>query len=72
MQKLIVDRMEGNHVVCEKEDRSQILIPKSALPPNIKEGACLIIDQKNNYVIDMEATKERESRIRHKMKRLFE
>lgn len=72
MNKLTIDRFEGNYAVCEKEDKSMITIPKSALPPDCKEGECLMIDKNGLYQKDKQSYEIRVKRIRDKMKRLAE
>lgn len=72
MKKLIIDRFEGTYAVCEKEDKSTILIPKYKLPQSCKEGECLILDANGIYQKDSETFSSREKRIRDKMNRLLE
>ncbi len=72
MKKLIIDRFEGVFAICEQEDKSFIKVPKYKLPPECKEGQCLITDRDGMYQLDLEETKKREQRITDKMNRLFE
>lgn len=69
---MIIDRFEGNYAVCEHPDKTHLNIPRDLLPPNAKEGDCLVINPDGNYHIDADTTKERRERIRKKMNRLFE
>ena len=44
MKKLIVDRIVGDIVVLEKEDRSHIEVSLSEIGLDIKEGSVLLFD----------------------------
>lgn len=70
--ELIVDRFEGDFVVCEKQkDGKMINILKDKLPENIKEGDYLrITDQE--VIIDYDKRKVREERIKNLMDDLWE
>jgi len=72
MNKLIIDRFEGNYAVCEWNDKSLVNVPKYKLPLNCKEGDILILDSQGMYQNDTETTLNSESRIKEKMNRLFE
>lgn len=72
MNKLIIDRFEGNYAVCEQEDKSFVNIPKYKLPLDCKEGDCLFRDADGMYRKDNDNTKSREKRIYDKINRLFE
>ena len=72
MKKLIIDRFEGVYAICEQEDKTFINVPKYKLPPECKEGQCLLTDQGGMYQIDFEETRKREQRIADKLNRLFE
>jgi len=56
--KLIVDRIEGGKVVCEKEDGSLLLIDL----PGAKEGDVLV-ETENGFAVDPEATIARRERM---------
>ncbi len=72
MQKLIVDRFEGDYAVCETEDRNIINIPKTELPDNIREGNSIYLDKNGKYRIDIMNTNNQEEKIRKKMNKLWE
>jgi hypothetical protein len=69
--KVIIDRFEGNYVVCEKEDRTMTDIKKDSIPSNAKEGDVLSI---NNGVItiDVEGTEKRRLEIKKLTEDLWE
>ena len=64
----IIDRFEGDNTVCEKEDRTTLLVPRSELPPQSMEGDVLVYED-GVYRIDSDATQERRRRIEEKRKR---
>jgi len=68
--KVVIDRFEGNYVVCEKEDRTMINLEKSKVPCHAKEGDVLII-KKNEIIIDKEATLKRKKEIEELTKDLW-
>ncbi|MBU3175755.1 DUF3006 domain-containing protein [Clostridium estertheticum] len=68
---VIIDRFEGNYVVCEKEDRTMMDIKKSKIPSIAKEGDVLSIDN-NVIIIDIEKTKKRLNEIQKLTKGLWE
>lgn len=60
--KVVIDRFEGDYVVCEKEDRTMVDIKKADLPSEAKEGDVLNIEG-DTIVIDLEETVKRKSEI---------
>lgn len=67
--KLIIDRIEENFAVCEKENREMIHIPISDLPKAAKDGDCLILSD-GKYKIDLELTLQRKTMIEKKFRQL--
>ncbi len=67
----IVDRFEGEFAICEDENKQMHHIKKHELPLEIKEGDCIRCTE-DGYVIDVNATDARRSRIRNLMSQLFE
>jgi hypothetical protein len=68
--KVIIDRFEGDFVVCEKEDRQMIDIPKSKIPSLAKEGDVLNI-LNDVITLDIETTEERRKYIEELTKDLW-
>lgn len=68
---IIIDRIENDIVICEKEDGSICEIPRSLMPDDIKEG-CVVKQSGNMYVIDKQAEDARRKRIREMEDSLFE
>ncbi|MDF2609135.1 MAG: hypothetical protein K0R92_609 [Lachnospiraceae bacterium] len=71
MKELIVDRFEGNCVVCETLEKKIITLPISEIPDNTKEGDILLYKQ-GRYIIDINESDTRKERIKKKMNQLFE
>ncbi len=61
--KLLIDRIEGDFAVCQKEDRTMLNINRRDLPVDAKEGDLLSIDG-DNIIIDIAATAKRKEMIR--------
>lgn len=55
---VVVDRIEGNYIVCEKEDRKTINIEKHKVSGVVKSGDVLRLEGDNIFV-DKEKTLER-------------
>lgn len=72
MERYVVDRFEGLYAICENEEKEFIHIEIEVLPPLVKEGDCLYINEDGVYSIDYEATEENTKRIRSKLDSLFE
>ena len=68
--KVIIDRFEGNYVICEKEDRTMINIAKDKIPNIAKEGDVLIIID-SSIIIDKEETATRKKQIEELTKDLW-
>lgn len=68
---VIIDRFEGNYVVCEKEDRTMMDIKSSSIPSEAKEGDVLsIID--GAITIDIEGSEKRRGEIKKLTEDLWE
>lgn len=72
MERYVVDRFEGLYAICENEEKEFINIEVELLPPIVKEGDCLYINDDRVYSIDYEATEENRKRIRSKLDSLLE
>jgi len=60
--KVIIDRFEGDFVVCEKKDRKMLDIKRDKVPSTAKEGDVLnIINDK--ITIDIGETEKRKKEI---------
>ena len=70
MEKYIVDRVEGDFAVLEKESGGTIDVPKKDIP-DAKEGDVLILEN-GIYKVSLEETQRRKELIAEKMRKLFE
>ena len=61
--KLLIDRIEGDFAVCQKEDRTVLNINRRDLPVDAKEGDLLSING-DSIMIDIAATAKRKEMIR--------
>lgn len=66
MRILVVDRFEGNYVICEDDDRKLFAIGQEEMPANVKEGDAVIINDEGEIAIDAQET----ARRRQKTKKL--
>ncbi|MBQ8028698.1 MAG: DUF3006 domain-containing protein [Clostridia bacterium] len=63
MEKLIIDRIEGNFAICENEKCDIINISLDDLPEGAKEGRVLILKSDQTYIFDVEEENKRRERI---------
>lgn len=71
MEKLTIDRFEGDLAVCETENEDFVEIPRSELPKDAKEGS-IISGQCGAYEVDTDATAQRRALIAGKLRELFD
>ena len=70
MERVIVDRFEGNVAVVEAGLGHMRNVPQSQLPPGPREGDVLMFDGRA-YHKNAEATGERSAAMRSRAHRLF-
>ena len=69
--RLIIDRFEGEYVMCEKENREIISVKRSKLPAGVREGDVLRLD--GEYIkLDAAETKARKRTIEKLAEELWE
>lgn len=68
---LIIDRIEGEWAVVERDGLDFIDIRLSDLPDFVKVGDVLVLGEDGAYYPDDKATAERRSKILDKQKNLF-
>ena len=69
MEKLIVDRIVGDIVVLEKEDRSHIEVSLLEIGLDIKEGSLLLFDG-SVYSVDEDSEAARRKKLFEMQERL--
>ncbi|MFK9092583.1 DUF3006 domain-containing protein [Bacillus salipaludis] len=69
--KLIIDRFEGDLVVCEKEDGTFIDIRTNRLPSDAKVGDILVVDGEH-ISVDVPGTQERRKQMSRLMEDMWE
>ena len=69
MEKLIVDRIVGDIVVLEKDDRSHTEVSLTDIGFDIKEGSVLLFDG-FGYTVDVDSEAERRKKIFEMQERL--
>ena len=68
--RYIVDRLEGEIAVCEREDLEFFDIPLEKLPEGVKAGDCLVLSG-DSWRLDADEAAGRKQRIEEKMRNLF-
>lgn len=72
MQRLYVDRIEGDFAVCENEDGKIINLLLKELPKDIKDGSVLAVDDEGNTTHDYGREKERGEELFNMQNSLFD
>ena len=70
--KLIVDRFEGQYMVCETEKGEMVNIPKEEVSVSVSEGDVFEIDDNKVSKILLEETLKRKQKIEEMVKNLWE
>ena len=70
MERVVVDRFEGNIAIVEAGSGSMRDVPRSQLPPDTREGDVLTFDGRS-YHKDTAATEERGAAMRSRTHHLF-
>ena len=68
--QVIIDRIEGELAVCEREDGSLEHIPMHELPEGVREGSVLVL-LNDKWVLDLQAESERRKRLFERQEGLF-
>ena len=63
--RIVIDRIEENIAVVQKDDGAMVNISKHLIPPEAKEGDVLLI------TVDLESTVDREQEITSLMEELW-
>lgn len=71
MERLSVDRIEGNYAICEDDNGDMIELPLEKLPKSVQEGDCLV-KSGEAYLIDAEETERRREENFRLMQDLFD
>jgi len=66
----IIDRIEGELAVCEREDGAMEELPLAELPENVRDGSVLVL-QDGAWALDPQAEEERRARLFARQEGLF-
>ena len=69
MNKYFVDRISGGKAVLEKEDGEHILIESFILPPDVREGSC-VMESDGVYALDGKTTLCRKRNLDRRLKNI--
>ena len=69
---MIVDRLEEDFAVCEKEDGSFVNIPLGQIAGAVREGDLLVSLEQGGYQVDEAATKARRENMSKRQRSIFE
>ena len=70
MEKLTVDRIEGEFAICERSDSTMVEVALSQLPAQTVEG-CILVSDGEAFSLDEDEEKLQKQRIHNKMDSLF-
>ena len=60
---MIIDRIEGNIVICEDENRQTVELPLDVFVQPIQDGDIVIKNEEDLYEVDKEETEKRKKNI---------
>lgn len=72
MKKIIVDRIEGNFIVCEDEKENILELKKEDIIGDVKEGDVLVKNKGNKFCFNKALTEKRKKEIEDLMKGMWE
>ena len=70
--KYIIDRIESNYAIVEKENGDMYKIPLDDIRGDYKEGDILIYKYEEYFEIDKEFTLNRKNKVEDNMKNMWE
>ena len=68
----IVDRIEGRSLVLQNRNAEIIIIDKTNVEDEVREGDILVKVHKNRYIVNREETDKRKTKIDNLMKGMWE
>ena len=68
----IVDRIEGRSLVLQNRNAEIIIIDKTNVEDEVREGDILVKISKNRYIVNREETDKRKTKIDNLMKGMWE
>ena len=68
----IVDRIEGRSLVLQNRNAEIIIIDKTNVEDEVREGDILVKVHKNRYIVNKEETENRKTEIDNLMKGMWE
>ena len=68
----IVDRIEGRSLVLQNRNAEIIIIDKTNVEDEVREGEILVKISKNRYIVNREETDKRKTKIDNLMKGMWE
>jgi len=72
MERVSIDRFEGDLAVCEREDCTMIDIPRASLPKGVRAGNILVIFDDGKIKVDTEEELRRKEDLFKLFNNLFE
>lgn len=70
-ERLIIDRIEGEYLICEDQNKKMVKIRKEKAPAEAKEGM-VIVFQGDKIIIDYEESKKLKKEIEDLMEDMWE
>lgn len=68
---LIVERIENGFAVCETPEKAFVNIELGKLPPQIREGSCLVQNADGSYSLDIDEEERRRKKVQDLTTKLF-
>lgn len=71
METFIVDRLENDLVILERDNKTFLQVPLTAFVSPVSEGSVVLVDADGNYYVDEAKTAARKAKLFQLQKKFF-
>lgn len=71
METFIVDRLENDLVILERDNKTFLQVPLTVFVSPISEGSVVLVDADGNYYVDEAKTAARKAKLFQLQKNIF-
>lgn len=71
METFIVDRLENDLVILERDNKTFLQVPFTAFVSPVSEGSVVLVDADGNYYVDEAKTAARKAKLFQLQKNIF-
>ena len=71
METFIVDRLENDLVILERDNKTFLQVPLTVFVSPVSEGSVVLVDADGNYYVDKAKTAARKAKLFQLQKNIF-